>query len=122
MTKNAKLNSYLEKLSIFGDVVAKPMFGGYGIYFEGLMFSLFAFDTLYFKVDKQTIDEFKSKKQKPFVYLGKPGAPVEMNYFTIPKSAWKEASDLKVWFAMATQASLRAAAKKKPKKVIKVLK
>jgi DNA transformation protein and related proteins len=39
----------LEQLSPLGGVRAKRMFGGHGVYLEGLFFALVADDTLYLK-------------------------------------------------------------------------
>ncbi|MDA8227095.1 MAG: TfoX/Sxy family protein, partial [Desulfitobacterium hafniense] len=41
----------LEQLAILGDVTVRKMFGGAGIYYEGVIFGLLADDVLYFKVD-----------------------------------------------------------------------
>ncbi len=113
MTKEPFLDVYLKKMSAYGDITAKSMFGGYGVYFEGKMFALFAEDILYFKVDGETRSYFESKKQKPFVYFGKPGKPNVMSYYTIPKSAWKSRTSLIPWIELAVQASKRAAKKTK---------
>ena len=41
----------LESLQPLRGVSARRMFGGWGIYKDGVMFALIAYDTLYFKVD-----------------------------------------------------------------------
>ncbi|GBF50768.1 TfoX N-terminal domain protein [Leptospira ryugenii] len=115
MTTDPILNRYLKKMSFYGDIIAKPMFGGYGVYFEGRMFALFAEGVLYFKVDKANKEEFIKKKQKPFVYYGKPNQIIEMSYFTIPKTAWSSPKALSLWIQSSVDASLRNAQRKKGK-------
>ncbi len=51
---------------LFGPIAAKRMFGGFGIYHDGLMFALVADDELYLKADKQSIPEFETKGLGPF--------------------------------------------------------
>ena len=52
MAKQSDYVIYLfELLTDFGDVEAKSMFGGFGLYLDGLMFAIVADDALYFKVD-----------------------------------------------------------------------
>lgn len=96
------------------------MFGGFGIYFEGSMIALIAYEEIYFKTDKETIEFFLKAKQKPFIYDGKPGKPVVMSYYTIPKVSWKSSDNLKHWFDLSVSAAKRTLQKKKSKKFSKL--
>jgi TfoX/Sxy family transcriptional regulator of competence genes len=49
----------LEQLGRVASVTAKRMFGGVGIYSQGLFFALIAEDRLYFKVDDSTRPDFE---------------------------------------------------------------
>jgi DNA transformation protein len=49
-------------------VTARAMFGGYGLYCEGLMFALIADETLYFKVDAGNQSRFTEAAMGPFTY------------------------------------------------------
>ena len=51
----------VELMQSLGPVRAKSMFGGHGIFLEGLMFGLVADSVLYLKVDKETENEFKDR-------------------------------------------------------------
>jgi DNA transformation protein len=45
---------YLQEIfEHFGPITARKMFGGWGIYHNGLMFALVADDTLYLKADSE---------------------------------------------------------------------
>ena len=61
----------LELLVDFPDVTAKRMFGGYGIFRDGLMFGLVADSSLYLKVDAQNKPDFEALGLAPFSYEGK---------------------------------------------------
>ena len=99
----------LELLSPLGAATARRMFGGWGIYLEGLMFALIAFERLYLKVDDTTRAQWEAAGCEPFVYEGK-GKPVRMSYYTPPHEAM-EAPDLMLpWARMALGAALRARA------------
>ena len=59
-TEEKEFTSYVvELMQSIGPVRAKAMFGGYGIFLEGLMFGLVTDSVLYLKVDKETENEFK---------------------------------------------------------------
>jgi DNA transformation protein len=50
----SELIAYLpEVFELFGPVTIRKMFGGYGVYHDGLMFALVADDTLYLKADDE---------------------------------------------------------------------
>ena len=49
----------LELSSGLGPVSARKMFGGYGVFLDGLMWGLVADSTLYLKVDEESIADFK---------------------------------------------------------------
>src|SRR5205085_3165369 len=68
---NEFVNHVVETLRDFGLVTAKPMFGGWGLYHEGLFFALVIQDALYLKVDDENRAEFDRAKLPPFTYVTK---------------------------------------------------
>ena len=52
----------------FGNLRHRRMFGGYGIFFDDLMFALIANDTLYIKVDDTNRANFEAENMSPFTY------------------------------------------------------
>ena len=52
--QQALANHAVELMSGFADVQAKAMFGGFGLFLDGLMFALIIEDRLYFKVDDES--------------------------------------------------------------------
>lgn len=96
----------LEQLTGFGDVEAKSMFGGFGLYLDGLMFGIVANDTLYFKVDAISKPEFEALDLKPFTFE-KNGRKGTMSYHLAPASAVDNAEELCEWARKGHDAALR---------------
>ena len=74
----------VELMQTIGPVTAKSMFGGHGIFLEGLMFGLIADSTLYLKADKDTEHQFKTKGLEAFRYY-KQGKEYKMSYYQAPE-------------------------------------
>ena len=53
------MEKVVAKLSPLGDVKARPMFGGYGIFYEGNMFALISGTGLFFKADDANIADYQ---------------------------------------------------------------
>ena len=98
----------LDMLEALGPVSAKRMFGGYGIYLDGLMFALVADDMLYLKVDEETRDVFLAAGLEAFRYARK-GKVYQMSYHAAPEDALENAQLLRDWARKAVDAALRAA-------------
>lgn len=72
----------VDQLGKLGYVTVKKMFGGAGIYYDGLIFGLLADDILYFKVDDSNKSDYVTAGMKPF----KPfeDKPMLMPYYEVP--------------------------------------
>lgn len=99
----------------FGPVTARAMFGGYGLYLDGVMFGLIAYDTLYFKVDNGNRDDYVEAGAGPFTYEGR-HRPVEMSYYRIPEPVADDPAVLAEWAKRAHQAAKRSRAKNPPRR------
>ena len=99
----------------FGPVTARAMFGGYGLYLDGLMFALIAHDVLYFKVDDGNRADYVAAGAGPFTYAGK-HRPVEMSYYRVPDGVLADPMTLADWAGKSHRAAARAKAKKPPRK------
>jgi DNA transformation protein and related proteins len=108
--------SYLRDLfSELGPVVLRKMFGGQGLYHDGLIIGLVIGDELYLKTDAVTVGEFEQAGGHPFVYQGK-GKPVTMSYWLPPTEAMESAQAMRPWAKLAYEAAVRKNAEKKPAK------
>lgn len=82
-TSKAFVNYVVELMQVVGAVTAKSMFGGHGLFLDGLMFGVIANDVLYLKADKLTQDEFINKGLEAFSYQ-KNGKQFNMSYYQAP--------------------------------------
>ena len=94
-----------ELFSQFGPVTVKRLFGGAGLYAEGLMFG-FAFDgAVYLKVDDTSIPDFECEGSRPFTYTrGKSRGRVgraSLPYWRLPERLCDDPNELAVWAARA---------------------
>ena len=116
MPKSNEFVDYLlELLEPFGQVTARAMFGGYGIYFNQLMFGLVADDMLYLKVDEKNLYAFEERKLQPFVYI-KQGKEMKMSYYQVPEEALDNSDEMCRWAELAYSAALRGQSNKTKKK------
>ncbi len=98
-----------------GTLTARPMFGGHGIYTEGIIVGIVVEDTLYLKTDDVNREEFSALGLEPFVYQTKEGERHAMSYLRAPDDALEGAHALRPWLRSALGAALRKAAGKSPK-------
>ena len=90
-----------------GPIQAKRMFGGYGIYHDGLMFGLVVANQLYLKVDDENRHYFEAQKLGPFVFAMK-GKPVQLSYHLAPEAIMDERELAAMWARRSWNAALRA--------------
>lgn len=104
-----------ELLAPLGVIRPKRMFGGFGLYCDGMFFAIIYDDVLYLKGDTQTKDRFDARGMSPFAVPS--GRPMTLSYFEVPGD-WLDDEDQLLEFAkLALGAAYRAqAAKNKPKK------
>ena len=113
--KEKEFVSYVvELMQSIGPVYAKSMFGGHGIYLEGVMFALIADSVLYLKADKMTENVFKDKGLEAFTYIKK-GKACKMSYYQAPEENLEDIVQMNTWANRAYQVALNAAMKKRKK-------
>jgi DNA transformation protein len=104
----------IERLGSVSPVKAKPMFGGIGLYAEGLFFALLDDDRLYFKVDDGSRPAFEARGMGPFDPF-KDGRAMK-GYYEVPGEVLEEDELLGPWMRQALGVA-SAAARKKVKRV-----
>jgi DNA transformation protein len=108
-----KFTAYVVALmESLGPVSSRAMFGGYGIFLDGLMFALVADSVLYLKVDQESEPEFRARGLEAFAY-NKKGKTMKMSYCQAPEETLEDSEAMVHWGRKAYEAALRAAAKKK---------
>jgi len=101
----------MELLGPFGTVRTRRMFGGYGVYLDGLMFAIVSGDALYLKADPMNRIEFEQAGCEIFGYARK-GKRATLGFFRAPDDAMESAELMLPWARTAYAAALRVNAKK----------
>ncbi len=105
-----------DMLAPLGDVRVRSMFGGYGVYLDGVMFGLIGGDTLYLKVDDANRGDFEAAGMGPFIYQRAGREPTAMSYYQAPADTMEDPDTLVEWARNGAAAAFRADAAKSPGK------
>jgi DNA transformation protein len=97
----------LELLEPLGGVAAKRMFGGHGIFREGLMFALVADGVCDLKTDAENRPDFESIDLPPFCHESKDGKVTVMSYHRCPETALDSPQRMRPWAESAFAAAVR---------------
>lgn len=100
------VNYVKETFAHFGPIQSRKMFGGYGIFHQGLMFALISDEQLYLKVDEKSKPLFIELDLEPFTYI-KQNKPVQLSYFAAPETIFEDEQEALYWVNQAFQAALR---------------
>ena len=95
----------------WGQVTARRMFGGHGLYHEGLMFAIVVDNRLYLKTDDINRPEFEAQGLAPFTYPMK-GKTVALSYWSAPDAIFDEPTEAVRWARSAWEAAARGLAAK----------
>ena len=91
-----------------GPVTIKRMFGGKGIYRDGVIFALYLFDEIMLKADEESAPAFAAAGARQWVYQRKGKSPVAMPYWSVPEDAYDDPDEMAKWARLAWEAGLRA--------------
>lgn len=92
-----------------GQVRARRMFGGAGIYCEGVMFALLADGDIWLKADPVSLPHYQQHRCDPFVWAAPDGRRVTMSYRRLPPEALDDADQALGWGRLGLDSALRAA-------------
>jgi DNA transformation protein len=95
-----------ELLEDWAPVSARRMFGGHGLYHEGLMFAIVMEQRLYLKADEVNRPEFEALGLAPFTYAMK-GRDVALSYWAAPDTIFDDPQEAAQRAQSAWDAALR---------------
>ena len=107
------LDFVAEQMTGFGPVNVRRMFGGAGVFRDGVMFALIANEVLYFKADETTVADFAAEGLSPFTYQTRRNPRAVMSYWRAPERCLDDPDEMTEWCHKALAVALRSA---KPKK------
>jgi DNA transformation protein len=110
------LDHLVDQLTPLGEARGRPMFGGYGVYLDGLIIGLIAFDTFYLKVDDRNRPDFEAAGSAPFSYGTKCGTNTIAAYWEVPADVLEDPDQLRAWALKSLAASRQAGAKSRSKR------
>lgn len=90
-----------------GPLTARRMFGGYGLFYDGLMFGLVSDNRCYLKADDATVGRFEAEGSEPFRYQGAKREMVMRHYLSLPPACLESSEAMTKWARMAVEATLR---------------
>lgn len=98
-----------------GALRARRMFGGVGLYCDDVFFGLVAEGVLYFKVDAESVADYRAAGAAPFrPFPERP--PAELGYFEVPLAVQERRERLLAWAERAVGAARSRDAAKRPRR------
>jgi len=119
MAPSAEFKAFVEDLfAPFGPVSVRAMFGGAGIFADGVMFGLIGDERIYLKTDEKGRKAFEDEGAEPFTFRLKTGEIVAMSYMELPERLYDEPGELTEWARRAYDVALKSptVAKKRRKR------
>jgi DNA transformation protein and related proteins len=100
-----------------GRITLKRMFGGFGVYLDGLIVALEFDGDIFMKTDDVNRGLYESRGSRPFSYVKKGEEQMITSYWSLPASAFDNADELREMTRSSLAASERAMERKaKPKR------
>ncbi|MFG6177696.1 TfoX/Sxy family protein [Halomonas sp. THAF12] len=106
----SEYTEYLQDVfALLGPITARRMFGGHGIFHDGVMFALVTDETLYLKTDAENVADFEREGLEPFAYLRR-GKVVRLSYHQAPEALFEDPELALAWARRSLAAALRGRA------------
>ncbi len=115
MPRASEFCDYLmDRLAPLGEPSYKFMFGGFGIYVDGLMTGIVVDDVLLMRADEENRPDYEARGIGPFhPYPDKMTST--MPYYTVPDDVFEDQDLFVEWAGRSREAALRAQAAKEAK-------
>jgi DNA transformation protein len=102
-----------ELFAAFGPVAVRRLFGGAGIYAQGMMFALVHQGVIYLKADGQNAAAFEREGLGPFTYATREGRRELASYRRMPDRLYDDPEELAAWARDALAAARRGTSRQK---------
>ncbi len=102
-----------ELFSAFGRIEVRRMFGGAGLFADGVMFGLVSGGVIYLKADAETSPRFAGEGCEPFSYATRTGRRTVTSHWRLPDRLYDDPDELAQWARLALGTAVAAAKKKR---------
>lgn len=103
---DVRLSELFESL---GPISIRRLFGGKGIYLDGVIIAVVLRGELLLKADDESAPDFAEAGCKQWTYVGsRHGKEVAMPYWSVPETALDDPDEMIPWARKAYEAGLRA--------------
>jgi DNA transformation protein len=109
--KNAFAEWVCEQLSGMSGIASKSMFGGHGIYSDGIFFAVIFSGRVYFKTDEITRERYLQQGRGPFSINDE---VVLKNYYEVPVDVLEDPDELTIWAREAVQLPVKPKKRRRP--------
>jgi DNA transformation protein len=106
------LEFVLEQLEPLGEVTARRMFGGAGLYQADVFFAIVDNDTVFFKVDDESVEAYRKAGMPP--WRPYPDKPASSRYRQLPVTVLEDGDELVRWAGRAVEVG--RASRRRPSK------
>jgi DNA transformation protein len=107
----AKTNEFcdhlMDRLAPLGAPSHKFMFGGYGLYLDGLMMAIVSHDVLWLLAGDGNRQDYEARGLKPFQPMGKNGPMGIMPYCTVPDDVFEDEDVFLEWAKKSQDEAVR---------------
>ncbi len=107
----AKTNEFCEhlmdRLAPLGAPSYRFMFGGYGVYLDGLMMGIVSHDVLWLLAGDGNRPDYEARGLKPFQPMTKNGPMGIMPYYTVPDDVFEDQDAFLEWAKKSHDAAVR---------------
>jgi DNA transformation protein len=105
-----------EALEPLGRVTLRKMMGGATLYLDGTVFAILVEAEIWIKADAESDARWDAEGCERFSYSFGDGRTGVMNYRRAPTDVYDDPDAMQLWARLGSEAGLRAAAKKKPRR------
>ena len=108
MKKSTTFLDYIlnDIFSEIDNITSKPMFSGWGIYKDGIIFALIIQNELYFKTDEHNRPQFLERNSQPFKY-DKKGKVICTSYWLLPPEIIENKTVIPEWVKSSVEVKRR---------------
>ena len=104
----------LDELASLGQVSLRRMFGGAGLFLDGLMIGILEEDVLYLKVAARNRPDFEAAGSEPFTYA-RMGQEVALSFWRLPDEIIEDGEELRAWALKSRAAAIATGKAKAPR-------